>query len=137
MSRFLCFHGPSKFCGRDLQCETICFKRPLSSLVSQTLHAAAGLDDGTLLGILLAGAAVTDEAETVDNKGGALAGKHHEELPQTTAEKERLEEEDWQDYDQQPGRLVAEYAIRLLHAIVSMSKARSYVLGQARTFLEV
>ncbi|CAM9846661.1 unnamed protein product [Scytosiphon promiscuus] len=36
----------------------------------------------------------------------------------------------WKQYGGSPGRLVAEYTARLLSVLVSMNKARSYVLGQ-------
>lgn len=38
----------------------------------------------------------------------------------------------WVEFGGDPGRLVAEYAARLLGVLVSMSKARSYVLGEVR-----
>lgn len=36
----------------------------------------------------------------------------------------------WEEFDGKPGRLVAEYAVRLVGVLASMSKARSYILGQ-------
>lgn len=38
----------------------------------------------------------------------------------------------WEEFGGDPGRLVAEYTARLLSALVSMSRARSYVLGEVR-----
>lgn len=38
----------------------------------------------------------------------------------------------WEEFGGEPGRLVAEEAVRLLSVLVSMSKARSYVLGEVR-----
>lgn len=38
----------------------------------------------------------------------------------------------WEEFGGDPGRLVAEYAARLLSVLVSLSKARSYVLGEVR-----
>lgn len=38
----------------------------------------------------------------------------------------------WQEFGGNPGRLVAEHTARLLSVLVSMSKARSYVLGEVR-----
>lgn len=38
----------------------------------------------------------------------------------------------WEEFGGDPGRLVAEYAAKLLSVLVSMSKARSYVLGEVR-----
>ncbi|CAM9617614.1 unnamed protein product [Ectocarpus sp. 4 AP-2014] len=36
----------------------------------------------------------------------------------------------WEEFGGDPGRLVADYTVRLLSALVSMSKARSYMLGE-------
>lgn len=38
----------------------------------------------------------------------------------------------WEEFGGDPGRLVADYAARLLSVLVSLSKARSYVLGEVR-----
>ncbi|CAB1111974.1 unnamed protein product [Ectocarpus sp. CCAP 1310/34] len=38
----------------------------------------------------------------------------------------------WEEFGGDPGRLVADYTVRLLSALVSMSKARSYMLGEVR-----
>ncbi|CAM9136319.1 unnamed protein product [Ectocarpus sp. 12 AP-2014] len=38
----------------------------------------------------------------------------------------------WEEFGGDPGRLVADYTVRLLSALVSMSKARSYMLGERR-----
>eukprot|EP00904_Undaria_pinnatifida_P000807 jgi/Undpi1/10727/HiC_scaffold_29.g13175.m1 len=37
----------------------------------------------------------------------------------------------WEEFDGKPGRLVAEYAVRLVGVLASMSKTRSYILGQS------
>lgn len=44
-----------------------------------------------------------------------------------------LAEKGWEDFDGEPGRLVAEYAVRLLDALATMSKARSYILGEVES----
>lgn len=38
----------------------------------------------------------------------------------------------WEEFGGDPERLVADYTVRLLSALVSMSKARSYILGEVR-----
>ncbi|CAM9550667.1 unnamed protein product, partial [Sphacelaria rigidula] len=62
---------------------------------------------------------VADDAEPTGEASHVTFGSDQEEKQQWRKE-----------YGGEPARLVAEYAMRLLNALVSMSKARAYVLGQ-------
>ncbi|CAM9726556.1 unnamed protein product, partial [Pylaiella littoralis] len=65
---------------------------------------------------------VTDAATQSKEAGG---GGNRREASSTKGDKAG-----WEEFGGDPGRLVAEYTARLLSALVSMSKARSYVLGE-------
>lgn len=84
------------------------------------------------------GAVACAKPSNTSQAGAVAAAKPVAEQSRKTTHETmaRCEEELWQrEHGAEPARLVAEYATRLLNAIVSMSKARTYVLGQVRKVL--
>ncbi|CAN0247848.1 unnamed protein product [Ectocarpus fasciculatus] len=59
-----------------------------------------------------------EEAGNTEGKHWGVSSAAKEENPR------------WEEFGGDPGRLVSDYTVRLLRALVSMSKARSYILGE-------